>query len=259
MCQAQEAASPEPSIWHPFSSKEQIEVFLRTAEIIKSKSLGEGVTNPQKLYLDDGQIQHNAVFKVIDERKMGVTKLAGTAEYDFKDSWMFEIAAYELDKLIGLDMVPPTVERTYKGKKGSVQWWVPNAMTEGDRVKKNLSPSDPLSWSRQIVRMRIFDILIYNIDRNLGNIIITPDWRIWLIDHSRTFKSIDILKTEKQMTFFPKSLMENLRKLDEAALTANCGNYLRPPEIKTLLKRRDMILQYYEKLLAQSGQDITFP
>jgi hypothetical protein len=33
--------------------------------------------------------------------------------------------------------------------------------------------------------MRAFDQLIYNTDRNLGNLLIDGDWRIWMIDHTR--------------------------------------------------------------------------
>jgi hypothetical protein len=209
--------------------------------------------------LSDGKLQHYGVFKSIDERKMGITKIGSTAEYDFKDSWMFEIAAYEVDKLLEMNVVPPTVERTYDGKKGSLQWWVPDAMTEGDRMKKKLVPPNALSWSRQIVVMRIFDCLVYNIDRNLGNILITTDWRVWLIDHSRTFKSIDMLKGEKGLTNFSRSLMERLRLLDEQKLNDCCGLYLRAPEIRTMLKRRDLIIQHYEKMVQEKGAGILFP
>ncbi|HJZ13078.1 MAG TPA: hypothetical protein VJ521_13060, partial [Acidobacteriota bacterium] len=129
---AEQLQTPVLSEWTPLTSREEVEGFLRTATVTKAKYLGVGVANPMKLTLENGTIQHFGVFKAIDERKMGLYKLAGTQEFDFKDSWMFEVAAYELDKALGLNMVPPTVERIYEGKKGSVQWWVPNAMTEGD-------------------------------------------------------------------------------------------------------------------------------
>ena len=39
--------------------------------------------------------------------------------------------------------------------------------------------------------VRLFDQLIYNIDRNLGNLMITNDWTIWAIDHTRAFRTYD--------------------------------------------------------------------
>ena len=44
--------------------------------------------------------------------------------HGFFESYRAEIAAYELDKLLGLSMVPPTVERKVKGETGSAQMWV---------------------------------------------------------------------------------------------------------------------------------------
>ncbi|HJZ11345.1 MAG TPA: hypothetical protein VJ521_04300, partial [Acidobacteriota bacterium] len=93
----------------------------------------------------------------------------------------------------------------------------------------------------------------------LGNILINPAWRVYLIDHSRTFKNLETIKSEKELTYFSRSLMEQLRKLDGDSLAKCTHGYLRPPEIKTLLKRRDLILKYYDKKLAENGESITFP
>src|SRR5262245_16648930 len=145
----QKPAAPPETLAQPFASREEIEEFLRNARIVKAKGTGLGTTNPLKLTLDDGRVQHFAVFKSIDERKAGATQLSGSTEIDFKDSWMFEIAAYELDKLLKLDMVPVTVERTYRGQKGSLQFWIDNCMMESDRLKRKLNPPDPASWKQQ--------------------------------------------------------------------------------------------------------------
>jgi hypothetical protein len=256
---AQEVAAPASIPVQPFSTKEEIENYLRTAKVVRSKWLGTGVTNPRKLYLDDGKVQHPAVFKDYEERRFGITKLAGTAEYDFKDSWKFEVAAYELDKLIGLDMIPPTVERIWEGKKGAVIWWIDNAMTEDDRLKKNLAPPDLKEWRCQRAKMDLFDVLIYNIDRNQGNLLYNDVWRMFLIDHTRAFKSINMVRSVEKLTYFSRSCIDGLRKLDEKTVTERCKNWLSGAEIRTMMKRRDLILQHYEKLLAAEGESITFP
>ncbi len=265
LCFGVTAAWPQEPILHsarlvaPFDSFEEAEEALRTARIVKAKELGTGITNPIKFYLQGGTTEFKACFKTVNDRHFGITRLQKNAEVDFKDSWMFEIAAYELDKLMGLNMVPPTVERVYKGKKGSLQLWVEDAMTEKERKLKKLEPPDITQWNRQIFQVRLFDNLIYNIDRNLGNLLITPDWRIHMIDHSRCFKSLDVLKAPEDLRLFSKSTMEALERIDLLKLKACCSRYLSGPEMLTLLKRRDMIMHQYQTLLAEKGDAVYFP
>lgn len=244
---------------YQFTTVQEIEEALRTAKIVKVKELGTGITNPQKFTLDNGKFQFAAVFKTIDERKRGLTKLATSVEMDFKDSWMFEVAAYELDKLLGLNMVPVTVERSYNGKKGSLQLWIENVMTERVRKEKNLSATDTVGWNRQIYKVRVFDNLIYNIDRNLGNLLIDANWKIYMIDHSRCFKNMDLLEHPKDLKLFSRSLMDGLRKLVEKKIQECCGKYLTKQEIKMMLKRRDQILALCDRLHTEKGDSIFYP
>lgn len=244
----------------PFAnaSYQEIEEALRRTKIVKAKELGTGVTKPLKFTLHNGQFEFHACYKSVDERFPGLTRMKYGLEVDFKDSWRFEVAAYELDKLLGLGMVPTTVERNFEGKDGSVQFWIENAMTEKVRKEKQLEPPDPHRWNQQISKVRVFDNLIYNIDRNLGNMLITADWKIYMIDHSRSFKSLDVLKSPKDLKLFSRSMMEAIQKLDESLLSVHCGKYLSSIEIKTLLERRNLILQVYSKLKAAKGSVIEF-
>ena len=140
----QETTSSVVSDTQPFAnaSFQEIEEALQTAKIVKSKELGTGVTRPLKFTLDNGRFEFHACYKNVDEHRRGLTKMETGVEVDFKDSWMFEVAAYELDKLLGLGMVPATVERDFEGKDGSVQLWIENAMTEKVRKEKHLEPPD---------------------------------------------------------------------------------------------------------------------
>jgi hypothetical protein len=242
-----------------YPTLEAKEQALRGAEIIKSKRLGTGITNPLKLTLRDGDVEFYAVFKDIDVHKNGMTKLQGGSEVDFKDSWKYDVAAYEIDKLLGLNMVPVTIERKYDGKKGAFVWWIENAMTEGDRKEKGLTPPDLDQWNRTIYKIRAFDSLVYNIDRNLGNLLITPEWKVWMIDHSRCFKNIGNLKAENDLARFSISFIDALKKLDEPQLQQHCGMYLTGYEIRSLLKRRDAILQRYQQMRAAKGDSILYP
>jgi hypothetical protein len=246
------------SFVHPFSSRQEVEHFLRTAKIVKEQGTPEGITLPRRLTLDDGTVQNDAIFKTIDMRKRGVTRLETAVEYDFKDSWKFEIAAYELDKLLSLNMVPVTVERRYKEDRGSLQFWI-EGFSESDRTKKGLKPPNPVKWMWQSHKLRIFDKLIFNIDRNLTNYLVTDDWQCVLIDHSRSFKSIGDVKDIEDLEYFSRSLMKSLEKLEYQQVKKACSEWLTEPEIRTTLQRRDVLLEYYGKLTKEKGQGISFP
>ena len=243
----------------PALSLAEMEELLRTAKVIKEKWLGTGVTNPRKLTLTNGKIEFHAMFKTIDERKTGMTSMTSGSEMDFKDSWKFEVAAYELDKMLGLNMVPVTVERIYDGKKGAIQWWVENAMTERDRYRDNIKPPNLEEYNRAIFKIRAFDNLVYNFDRNLGNFLYDPAWKVWMIDHSRCFKIFGELKAPGDLTRFSRSMMEALRKLDQKEVKKHCGKYLTVFEIQAMFKRRDAILKRYDQLAAEKGESILFP
>jgi hypothetical protein len=249
----------KPNLAELYPTLEAKENALRDAKIIKSKKLGTGVTNPLKLTMQDGQTEFYAVFKNVDIRKTGMTKLKTGSEMDFKDCWQFDVAAYELDKMLGLNMVPVTVEKRYEGEKGAVQWWIENAMTEGDRKEKGLEPPDKDAWNQAIFKVRLFDNLIYNIDRNLGNLLITPDWKLWMIDHSRCFKNLETLKSEGELSHFSISFMNAIKKLDEAGVKEHCGKYLTIYEIRSMMKRRDALVQLFDKMHAEQGDSILVP
>lgn len=250
--QAQQAPSRPPCLGK-FDTYEEAEEFLTTAQIVKSKGVPVGVTLPREVTLEKDGRQETAVFKTIDDRKPGLTQLKTGPEIDFKDSWKFEIAAYELNRMLNLDMIPPVVERKYGTQKGSLQLWIDGCMTETERSTKKIQPPGPMGWRQQIFKVRVFDNLIYNFDRNLGNLLITPDWRLIMIDHSRSFKSLDALRSPKDLTFFSASLMESLQALNKEDLEAKCGHYLNGFEIGTLLKRRDRILAIYRKVVDTPG------
>ena len=263
--QAQQATSvPQtqtlsPTEARPTLSFAEMEVLLRNAKVIREKWLGTGVTNPRKLTLIDGTMEFHAVFKTIDDRRTGLIAMTDGMQMNFKDSWKFDVAAYELDKLLGLNMVPATVERSYKGKKGAIQWWIEDAMTERDRIKNNIQPLNIEAYNESIFKVRVFDNLVSNSDRNLGNLLYDPAWKVWMIDHSRCFKNINTLQAPELITRFSQSMMESMRKLDENELKKRCGKYLSIYEIQAMLKRRDAILQLYDKLLAEKGDTILYP
>jgi hypothetical protein len=231
----------------------QIEEFLKTGKVATMKDLPEGVTLPKKATLELNGEKHFGVWKTIDEGPVPSKKLDSGVELQFQDSWRTEIAAYELDKLIGLGMVPATVPRTLEGKQGSMQFFVDSVMDVEGLLKKKIQPPNQALWNQQLAKIRLWDNLIYNTDRNQGNLLITSDWQIRVIDHSRTFRPFDELKNPKQLTMFSRTLLANLKKLDEPTLQEHLGKYLSPAQINGILKRRDAIIALSDKMVADQG------
>ena len=93
-------------------SKEQIEQFLLTARVVGSKPSKKGITHPDRLTLRDGKITHDAFFETIDEHKQQQQRGTGI-ELNFVDSYKYNIAAYRLAKMLGLDDLVPVVRRAY--------------------------------------------------------------------------------------------------------------------------------------------------
>src|SRR6267154_3480859 len=176
-------------------TKEQIKQFLQTAEVIKSKQAGKGTTHPWRLTLSNGTITHDASFQAIDVHKAEMKLESGRSEIDFNDSYRFNIAAYQLAELIGLDdLLPVYVERKWQGKTGSISWWLPVKMDDADRVLKKIVAPDTDKWNKQMYRVRVFDELIYDTDPNRTNVLIGEDWTIWRVDFSRAFRTLKDLR-----------------------------------------------------------------
>jgi hypothetical protein len=233
---------------------EQQEAFLKNAKIVRTRSASKGVTNTLRATLTDGTLTHDASIQTIDESMQVFQSKAGT-EFNFKDSWRYNVAAYRLNQLVQLGKIPVSVERTHNGKTGAFTWWIDDvAMDESERLKTKATVPDTDAWNRQMWHVRIFDQLIYNVDRNLGNLIIDKGWTVWMIDHSRAFRLIDTVKSPKDLRKIERGAFDRLKALDAASLKAAVGNYLTPEEQKRLLIRRDAIL----KVFTDAGGDAIY-
>jgi hypothetical protein len=239
---------------------EAAETFLRTAEVAKKKALGSGITHSEQYTLTDGTQTHKAVWKTVNYFARGLSTYGGDVTIlDAEDSYRFEIAAYELDKLLGLDLVPPAVERTFDRKKGSLQLWVEGAMTEADRKKKGLSPPDVEAWNRQIHKVRLLRQLTDDWDaQNITNVLLDPSFRVYAIDFSRSFTTYGWVRDEKELERFSRSALEALKRLDQATLEARLGAWIRPPQVRALLKRRDQIVAIAARRAAEEGEAAVF-
>src|SRR5512136_2267815 len=148
-------------------TEDQMRNFLLKAKVVSGYQTGEGITRPYKLTLSDGSTVHDASFQSIDEYKPSMQFENGKTEMNFRDSYKYNIAAYELAKLIGLEnMLPVTVERTWAGKPGSLSWWLPSKMNEKKRQAQKIKPPDAEAWNKQIHKIQVLRQLVYDTDRN---------------------------------------------------------------------------------------------
>ena len=238
----------------PTLTKEQIKQFLLTAKVVKSQEAKKGITNTLRLTLTDGTVTHDASFQAVDEHKATMETVRGT-ELAFVDSYKYNIAAYRLAELLGIDdMLPVYVERSWGGKTGSLSWWLPVKMDEVERHKQKLTAPDQDAWNNQMHKIRVFDQLVYDTDANLTNVLIGEDWKIWRIDFTRAFRLSKDLKDPKDLDRCDRQLLEKLKTLDGNELTENTKHYLSKDEVKAVMARRDKIVAQFQKLISEKGE-----
>ncbi|MGH9862687.1 MAG: hypothetical protein ACRD35_04610 [Candidatus Acidiferrales bacterium] len=260
------ATSPQKHVWLdakgsplPFQTEDEIVNFLTTAKIKKMKEIGTGITVPMKALLEKDGVQMNAKFTHIQQEK-AKAEMATGIEMGFRDDYQFEVGAYELARLLGLRNVPPTVKRkgwdpSGTSKNGSMQIWVEKVFTEFDRkMKTKVDPPDQTRWNYQMWEMHVFDALIQNTDRSLPNVLIDPDWKVWMIDHTRAFRRNPKVENLNLLQHCERSLFEKLRTLDEGTVRARLKDYVRSGEIDALLKRRAELVAHFEQLIQEKGE-----
>jgi len=236
-------------------SKEQIKNFLLTAKIVGAKGSSKGITQPLRLTLTDGKLTHDASYQAIDEHKGVVHMPNGTTEMNFVDSYKYNIAAYTLAEMLGVeDMLPVYVERKYINGPGSLSWWLPVKMDEADRVKRNIAVPDADAWNDQMYRIRVFDELVHDNDSNLTNVLIGEDWKIWRVDFTRAFRLNKDLRDPNNLVRCDRRLLEKLKTLDGDRLAEKTKHYLSKDEVKAVMARRDKIVVRFQQLVSEKGE-----
>jgi hypothetical protein len=222
-----------------------LERWLTEAEIVNVEDLDTGVTEPHKVTLRKDGVELRAVFKEVSTDVTGGYDRA--AAINTSDRFEYELAAYQIDRLIGLDMVPVTVKRTVKQHRGVLQFWIDNSINVRRMLEQKKQPDGWCAARPQYNLMNVFDVLIYNSDRTQENALFTQDWMLVLIDHTRAFRT---LRTNPTLLYkggvqVPPALAERLKRLDRETLKARVGPYLEARQIDALLKRRDRLLKEY--------------
>jgi hypothetical protein len=239
----------------PNLTDEQKREFLLNATVIASKQTGKGVTHPYKLTLTKGSITHDASFQPVNQNTAKTEFTDGRVEYNFVDSFHYNIAGYELARMLGMDnMVPVYVERRWSGMTGSLSWWIPWKLDEAMRTKQGLHPPDVDAWDKQMYKIWVFDELIYDTDPNPTNFLITEDWKVWRIDFTRAFRQFNSLYNPTNLVMCDRQLLQKLKELKFDEVYARTRPHLSKGDVKALLARRDKIVQTFQKLVAQKGE-----
>ena len=239
--------APEPGkcslVWTGHES--EIEAFLTNGKILKMESVPIGVTKPQRAMLEPGGPARSFAWKAL---RPGYSK-------GFMESYKAEIAAYKMDRMLDMHMVPPIVERRIDGAAGAAVYWVDNV--RGWSVEKPPQGPEP-GWSIQLTRMKMFDLLIANIDRNQGNLIYDADWHLFLIDHSRAFINKKDLKNLAPLGRVDRALWEKMAALTLEDLDRGLEKWVGDTEKKAILIRRDLMAKAINELVAKRGEKSVF-
>jgi hypothetical protein len=232
-----------------------MEQFLLTARITETTGIKIGVNNTIRATLSDGRFTHDAQIQTVDIAKPIVS--AGPAsEVNFKDTYRYNVGAYQLARLLGMRNVPMSVKRFVDGEDASVTWWLDDVQfDEKGRLqhKPPLGPN-PERTTKQIYTRLVFDELIQNKDRNQGNIVWTTDWTLWLIDHTRAFRLDRKLMQPARLVRCDRALLEAMRALTFEAMNTAMGDVMTKDEMNAVLARRDLLVKHFDDRIARFGQ-----
>ena len=225
----------------------EIENYIREAEIVRMEAIGNGVTNPSLAEFSPGGVVERICWKPIQP---------GSYQGHF-ESYKFEIAAYEIDKLLGLNLVPVTVERRVEGERGAAVMWIEEVTNFRDLGGlPKAPPAKRAMWNRQIVQAKMFDNLIGNSDPNLGNWLVDSEWNLFLIDHSRAFSRSR--RPVHGLARIDRELFSKMSALDETTLERATDEWLTKGERRMILKRLELMRAEIQTRIDQSSEAAVF-
>lgn len=239
----------------PFQDTPSILEALRSGKVVESKLMSRGVANNLKLTLEYRQTRFHAALRMIDvteKEKTGSLRMV----VKHRDSYIFEVAAFELNELLGIRRVPPTTSRRIDGVQGSIQIWMEGMTPEDIMLKEDrLRPPDREFWWRQKGVMWVFDALIANTDRNQGNLLIDEDWNLWFIDHTRAFRETSVLFGADELKLCERGLWHALQNASDDAIRERLEPYLTSEELKKLFLRKKKLIQHFQKRIRKKGEN----
>jgi hypothetical protein len=221
---------------------QEIEEYLRTAECVNMQMLGPSA-GVMRCTLRPGGLVARMAWR---SGPPGIYR-------GFWESYKAEIAAYELDKLLKMNMLPPAVEREFQGNKGSGTLWVENIV---DSKAASPDEANRAGWEKQLVQMTMFDNLIGNSERNTRNMLRDGAWNLILLEHKRAFRPGADLPN--RLSRIDADLWDKVQALTRTQLDARLGPWLDENEIAAIIDRRERMKAEIDRLLAEKGAGAVF-
>ena len=179
------------------------------------------------------------LFEVTDGNLVTIAQFREDQGEDFAP----ELAAYRLDRLLGLGMVPVTVRRTVDDRPGTLQLVPVDAVSDADLVGIKSGIAAPCSFDKQAVAMQVFDALIDNPTRSPATMFYDPeDLQLILVDHGAAFGKVRPGHSLHTGFTVGEEWRSVLLELDDESLRAGLGDVLDEPRLADLLQRRNTLL-----------------
>jgi len=241
----------------PFQDEPRLLYVLRSGDVISTSRVSEGTNRNLKVELEDPDTGARvyAVFRDVDATVHTDQGLRSVEQFRLRDRAAHELAAYRIDRMLGLRRVPPVVRREIDRRAGTLQLWMQGVMSERDRRDQEVPVPDTVTWARQLSMMHVFDNLIGNFDRNQTNMLIDEGWRLWLIDHTRSFLRTNRLLEPEKIQRCDRQLLRSLRDLDGEVVRRRLAGLVDDPELDALMARRDALVERLDTLINELGED----
>jgi hypothetical protein len=223
-----------------------LEKALRECQVVSIKKDEPGRTSPWAITFAEGCAVRRALFRYVDRPR----------PQPMADSYKYDIAAYELTKLLEVEMIPPVVEREIEGREGTLQVRLENCIREKDRRRKKLEPPNPKTFSNALEEVKVLENLTYDECQDADDLYIhRDDWRVCRVDFSEAFAPNPELLPGCDITVCSRKFYEGLLKLNEESIKSALSRYLSDEEIGALLTRKDLIIARIKALIGEKGED----
>lgn len=226
---------------------EAAEKFLRTAAVVGvEKDAQSGRTLPWLVTLEKDGRKMRAVFKYVHRPR----------PHPLAHSYHYELAAYELSKILGLVIVPPTVERTIEGVRGALQVYAEGCISEHDLERSRLAPPDPRDLRERLDSIRLFEALSGDACGDKDDTLIHTDtWRVCRIDFAEAFPLSPELSEDCSLERCPRILYQRMRQMEPASTRRKLRSWLSRAEVEALCGRKGRILALLEEKIRARGED----
>jgi len=204
-----------------------------------------GRTEPWRVRMESNSVTRWAQFKYINRPRPA----------PIPDSFHYEIAAYELDKYLGLNLVPPAVPRTINDTMGSLQMFIENAMRESDRKRENIIPADPEAFNQAMTDLKVFENLVYDSCGNDKDTLIQKETgKIYRVDFSEAFAPENGTITGCEILRCSRRLYQKLCDWDREKVTTVLAPHLNEEEIRALHARQGSIVRMIQEQIEIRGE-----